>query len=203
MLTLSKVVGQRGGRQLFDDLSFELSPGQLMYVVGANGAGKTSLLRMICGLARPESGTVLWNAAAIEEDLQAFSADLLFIGHHPAIKPELTAKENLVYFLGTCGYPYDPEKTRKALNLVGLKGKLHTPARFLSQGQLRRLALARLWLESKKLWVLDEPYTALDADGVRIVEARMSEHLAQGGMIVMTSHQQPTLPQALVRQISL
>ena len=167
----------RGGRELFTDLSFEVRPGQLWQVDGPNGAGKTSLIRMLCGLAR----------YGFEGEVMR-SSDLLYLGHHPAVKALLTPRENLV--LHPAGEAsHSDREVEDALARVGLSGYEDVPSHTLSAGQHRRVNLARLFLSATPLWVLDEPFTAIDKRGVSELENRLDRHVAEGGAVVLSSHQ--------------
>jgi heme exporter protein A len=191
----------RGERTLFTDLSFTLSPGELLQVAGANGSGKTSLLRMLCGLSAPVAGEIRWNnAAARGED---FNRDLLYIGHHSAVKEELTPLENLLIASTFASAPLTESQALEALKRIGLGGREYLPTKALSQGQKRRVGLARLLVSNAPLWILDEPLTALDVLAVELIQARLAEHLAQQGMIVLTTHQALQVPGITPRQIAL
>lgn len=179
----------RGGRGLFQGLSFSLGPGELLEVSGPNGSGKTSLLRMLCGLLSPASGEILWQGANISSLKEEYLQKLAYLGHANGVKAELSATENLRIANGLAGVAPSFEKIGAALERMGLEASAARPARTLSQGQQRRLALARLLAGGRALWVLDEPLTALDSDGVRLVESALEEHLRENGMAVLTTHQ--------------
>jgi heme exporter protein A len=178
-------------RCLFEDLSFTLAQGDIMQLEGPNGAGKTSLLRILSGLARPESGRVLYFADDIHKDPSAFYDDILFIGHKTGVNGQMTAVENLAFWLTTHGYQRDVD-LYAILAKLGLVGLEDVPVRTLSAGQQRRVALARLWFNNAKLWLLDEPFTAVDKNGVVLLQQQFRIQLARGGSILLTSHQDLT-----------
>jgi heme exporter protein A len=180
---------ERGGRPLFAPQSFTLSPGQAMQIEGDNGSGKTSLLRMVCGLAPTASGEVRWGGQAISEVRHAFSRDLLYLGHSLGLKDELSAVENLRVASVLAGHPVGHEQALQALQAQGLGSRSHLPLRVLSQGQKRRVALARLQLSKARLWVLDEPFVALDTLAVLALQQVLRQHLEQDGLLLFTSHQ--------------
>ena len=180
---------ERGGRPLFAPQSFTLSAGQAMQIEGDNGSGKTSLLRMVCGLAPTASGEVRWGGQAITEVRHAFSRDLLYLGHSLGLKDELSALENLRAASVLAGHPVGHEQALQALQAQGLGSRSHLPLRVLSQGQKRRVALARLQLSKARLWVLDEPFVALDTLAVHALQQVLRNHLQQDGLLLFTSHQ--------------
>ncbi len=189
MLNVSNLACVRGERRLFDGVSFTLEPGQWLHLEGENGAGKTSLLRIVCGLLHREAGEIRWNGQPVSEVDDEYRADLLYLGHAGAIKEELTALDNLRIGAALGGRSLDEGHALDALRRLGLKGREDLPARFLSQGQKRRVALARLLTSRAKLWVLDEPFVALDVRAVDMLCAIIAEHLRGGGMALFTSHQ--------------
>ena len=180
----------RGDRRLFRDVSFSLNPGTLLQVTGPNGCGKTSLLRIICGLASPESGEIRWQGAEIRSLAEEYSRSLTYIGHRIAVKEELNSLENLRISSGLAGCELTPDQAQAALARVGLAGREYLPARFLSEGQRRRSALARLINCSAALWVLDEVLASLDHAAVTLVESLIGEHLSKGGLAVVATHQE-------------
>ena len=179
----------RGGRRLFDSLSFSVEPGEMLEVSGANGSGKTSLLRMLCGLLPPVAGEILWQGENIQTLKEEYLRELAYLGHANGIKTELSALENLRIAGGLAGVRPGEEKITAALERMGLEGSEERPAKTLSQGQQRRLALARLLVGETALWILDEPLTALDSAAVGLVQSVLGEHLEGGGMAVLTTHQ--------------
>jgi heme exporter protein A len=160
-----------------------------MQIEGDNGSGKTSLLRMVCGLAPTASGEVRWGGQAIAEVRHAFSRDLLYLGHSLGLKDELSAVENLRVASVLAGHSVGHEQALQALQAQGLGSRSHLPLRVLSQGQKRRVALARLQLSKARLWVLDEPFVALDTLAVLALQQVLRQHLAQDGLLLFTSHQ--------------
>lgn len=201
MLEIKDICCVRGDRPLFSGLSFTVAPGSLHRVLGPNGTGKTSLLRMISGLSTPAEGEILWDGASIYRLREEFFAHVLYFGHAPAIKDELTAEENLLVAATLSGAEVSPAEVRKALAIMGLKGREDLPARVLSQGQRRRVNLARMVLPATpRLWVLDEPFSALDVAAVDQLRELIERHVAAGGMVVFTTHQDApwTLPVATV-----
>ena len=185
---------ERGERRLFDSLAFKLEPGTLLRISGANGSGKTSLLRIICGLALPAHGEVRWQRQPIRKLREEYHRQLLYIGHLPAVKDDLTAAENVAVSCALSGARADAGEHRAALERLGLSRCADLPARHLSQGQRRRVALARLAASTDAtLWVLDEPFTALDAAAVGLVAQLIAGHLARGGIAAITSHQEVTV----------
>jgi len=180
---------ERGGRPLFATQSFSLEAGQAMHIEGDNGSGKTSLLRMVCGLSQPASGEVRWGGQAIAEVRSAFFRDLLYVGHSLGLKDELSAVENLQTVSMLAGQPVSHEQAFQALKTQGLGSRAHLPLRVLSQGQKRRVALARLQVSKAKLWVLDEPFVALDRAAVETLQQVLQAHLQQEGILLFTSHQ--------------
>jgi heme exporter protein A len=194
----------RGQRRLFQHVSFVVNPGELLWVQGANGSGKTSLLRLLCGLMRPEAGRVSWCGHEVGKVREQFHADLLYFGHAAAIKDDLTALENLRFSLVQAGVRADPISARTALGEFGLGQRIDVMARALSQGQRRRVGLARLALaRAKPLWILDEPLTALDREAAELVRGHLEEHLRRGGSIVLTSHQDVDFGTASVTRLRL
>jgi heme exporter protein A len=180
---------ERGGRPLFATQSFSLEAGQAMHIEGDNGSGKTSLLRMVCGLSQSASGEVRWGGQAIAEVRSAFFRDLLYVGHSLGLKDELSAVENLQTVSMLAGQPVSREQAFQALKSQGLGSRAHLPLRVLSQGQKRRVALARLQVSKAKLWVLDEPFVALDRAAVETLQLVLQAHLQQEGILLFTSHQ--------------
>lgn len=178
----------RGDRRLFSNLSFELSYGQLLHVEGANGCGKTSLLRILCGLSPPAAGEIRWRNLPIQKDRQRFLKELAYLGHHIGVKGELTPLENLT--LASRLYCIRPDADLdEILTQAGLSRHKKTLARTLSAGQRQRIALARLLLQEATLWILDEPFTSLDRDGIAWAQRLIEAHLERGGIVVLTSHQ--------------
>jgi len=189
---------ERAGRKLFRGLSLILEKGDLLRVAGANGSGKTSLLRILCGLLTPDGGEVRWQSSDIRGLREEYSKQLVFIGHATALKDELTAAENLAVTCALAGLRVDEEKVHGALQVFGLSGK-DDLVKKLSQGQRRRAQLARLALsESIPLWLLDEPFAALDASAARLVEELIGRHVARGSIVVFTTHQETRMEGARV-----
>lgn len=190
MLAASNVACVRGDRQLFDGITFSLESGTLLRIAGANGSGKTSLLRILCGLALPSAGEVRWGGEPIRRLREDYHRHLVYISHAPAVKEELSARENVAIPCALGGAPVDGAATDRALERVGLIRYADYPARHLSQGQRRRVALARLAARtSAELWVLDEPFTALDTVAIALMVEMIAAHIARGGLAVITSHQ--------------
>jgi heme exporter protein A len=194
----------RGRRRLFRDLSFEAQPGELTWVAGPNGSGKTSLLRILCTLLPPEAGTVLWRGTSAHDLGESFRAELAYLGHAAAVKDDLSALENLRFGLAQHGTRAEEPALVEALACFGLQGAEELPARALSQGQRRRVALARLvFAAAQTLWILDEPLAALDTTAVALVRERIAEHLDRGGVVVLTSHQDAALGGLRMRRLQL
>jgi len=201
MLKIKNLQCIRDDRILFDDLNFSLDSGHLLQIEGRNGSGKTSLLRILCGLTLPTEGRVYWNNEDIEETQSSYWASLAYIGHHPGVKAELTPLENLAMAQALSIKPNSISLV-EALDKVGLYGFEDVPARTLSAGQQRRVALARLLVNEAKLWILDEPFTALDKAAIRMIETLLDEHARQGGMAVLTSHHTVNCVHASILKLS-
>lgn len=189
MLEVSNLGCSRGDHRLFCGLSFSLDSGQIMQVQGENGSGKTSLLRTLCGFMMPDEGTVAWNGENIRDLEEDYHAEVLYLGHLNAIKDELSALENLHISAGLSGVVLKESDAMAALRRIGLRGREMLPTKVLSQGQRRRVALARLMASDARLWILDEPLTALDVRAAALVQELIAEHLAQQGMVIFTTHQ--------------
>ena len=181
----------RGERQLFNDINFEINAGDAMRVAGANGSGKTSLLRLLCGLSFPAAGQVRWRGRNIRAVREEFCSQMIYLGHANGVKDDLIAWENVVIASTLSGNPVSRDEAYGALEQLGLTRAADLPTRALSQGQRKRVALARLRLTMKTpLWILDEPFTALDQNAVTELCGTLNQHLAQGGMVVYTTHQE-------------
>ena len=190
MLELRGVTCERGGRVLFANLNCSADAGQLLRVKGSNGSGKTSLLRLVCGLLPPTDGQVLWRGQSPAQQAEEFNRQLVYLGHAAALKDDLSSQENLGVACWLGGLAVTPGQTRLALQQAGLAGRERMPARQLSQGQRRRVALARLVLATGvPLWVLDEPFNALDSSATGWLCGLIAAQLARGGVVVLTSHQ--------------
>ena len=192
MLSADKITCHRQNRTLFRQLDFSVLPSQILQVEGPNGAGKTTLLRMMAGLLKPDEGTILWQQQSIEKLQEEFTRHLLYLGHKPAVKSLLTPYENLKFYYQMYHHEPEGDKIWSALVEVSLMGYEDIPVGQLSAGQQRRVNLARLWLSEAPLWILDEPFTAIDVAGVNRLTERFHQHAQQGGMILFTSHQAMT-----------
>jgi heme exporter protein A len=177
----------RDDRTLFDGLSFSLRSGQVLLLEGRNGSGKTSLLRILCGIRLPDDGSLTWGGQDIFRMGPEYHACISYVGHRDGVKLDLTATENLRMARGL-GEPDESRSIEQALEQVNLYGYEDVPARNLSAGQQRRLALARLLVTRAQLWILDEPFTSLDAHGIAAVETLFAQHVSNGGMLAVTSH---------------
>lgn len=194
----------RGERTLFTNLDLSLQPGEALRVAGENGSGKTSLLRILAGLVAPASGSVHWGGENIATLREQYHAQLVYLGHAQGIKDDLLAWENLVLAARLSGHTIDADKACRALAELGLAQQAELPVRALSQGQRKRVALARLHLGlPQRLWILDEAFTALDVAAVAKLTAQIGQHLATGGMLVYTTHQEIVLPAGQGRVLDL
>jgi heme exporter protein A len=192
----------RGDRHVLRGVRLCVNSGECLQITGGNGAGKTTLLRTLSGLMYPEEGTITWGGESIRRDLPAFQADLAYIGHEPPLKPDLTAQENLRYWVGVRRKLATHEMNRE-LERLGAEQWGNRPIRTLSAGQKRRVALAGLLLMAAPLWLLDEPTTNLDAEGQRLVGTLIEEHLARGGLAVAAIHHELTISPAVIRRLEL
>lgn len=202
MLEVTDLECARGDLVLFSRLQFSLRPGELLHVKGPNGSGKTTLLRTLCGLMYQEAGDIRWNGELTKKLGEDFNRELTYIGHHNGVKDELTAIENLLVTGRLAGKLYAEADIIHALRRIGLAGREDLPAQVLSQGQRRRVALARLLLSNTRLWVLDEPYTALDVVAIGVLSGVIANHLGSGGMVMLTTHQDVDI-EGVVRQLDL
>lgn len=201
LLTAKNLTCIKEERVLFDNLSFDIHAGDIVQVEGPNGVGKTSLLRILAGLSQPEEGQVLFEQEYILKNRELYNQQLLYIGHLAGVKGELTAQENLAFNLALSGLnKEDAEETLKQVNLLGFENTL---ASHLSAGQHRRIALAKLWNNTAKLWILDEPFTAIDKKGVIALEKMILSHAKNGGAVILTTHQDLHLPTDKYRKLTL
>lgn len=203
MLEVSHLSCVRGDRRLFREIGFTLEAGELLYLHGHNGSGKTTLLRTVCGLILPDEGEVRWkgqNVRALHED---FTQEVLYLGHKNGIKGDLTGVENLRIAAILDGFEVSEKTAWEALERIGLDGHEDLPAKVLSQGQQRRVALSRLLVNRAKLWVLDEPFVALDKAAVELLQSVIRDHLAAGGMVVLTTHQEVPLTSGHSKHLKL
>lgn len=186
---------QKGYNQLFDDLCFRLNSGELLRITGTNGSGKTSLLKILAGLNTPEKGTISLGNNACKSD--EYQQQILYLGHLCTLSGELSSLENLDY-LNTLKQTVQTTKLIDALSKIGLEGFEYEPASKLSAGQKRRVILAALFISKAKVWLLDEPFTALDKDGVALIESCIKRHCDSGGICLYTTHQDTTFAQQKV-----
>ena len=191
----------REDRILFEDLSFDINAGDIIQIEGRNGAGKTSLLRILAGLSQPYGGTVQFQGNNIKHCREEFYSQLTFIGHQPGIKGEMSAQENLEFYLSL--HNQDKSQAENTLEKVNLLAFEDSLASHLSAGQHRRIALARLWQNKTPIWILDEPFTAIDKQGVKNLETLFVEHAERGGCIILTSHQDLMITSKPVKKIQL
>jgi heme exporter protein A len=203
MLTAERLTLVRGHHRLAPAISFELPAGQALQVQGDNGSGKTTLLRTLCGLRPAFSGAVSWQRAALPGAGAALQGELAYIGHEDALHGELTARENLDVLMRVSGEPQPARAVDRALEAAGIDPQRSLPLHSLSRGQRRRVALARLALTRRRLWVLDEPFEALDASSRTALVQRLCAHLLGGGLAVVTCHSDPCLPTESTQHLTL
>lgn len=200
MLSAHGLTCVRGDRRLFSDLDLTIKAGEWLHVRGENGAGKTSLLRLLAGLGQPADGQIRWCGEKIAS-AEDYRRNLLYFGHQGALKEDLTAMENLEFAAAMDGTNLSLEATLRALQRFGLKNREKLPVRVLSAGQKRRVMLARIATRDASLWILDEPFTALDVKAVDLLSTLISDHVTGGGMAILTSHQTMPIPGGRVVQL--
>lgn len=193
----------RGDRELFTDLTFCVEANQLVMLEGQNGSGKTTLLRTLCGLYLQEQGEVLWDGVSIKKQDEAYRRELLYLGHLNGIKADLTVLENLRINSALSGEYPTTEELMTALDTIGLYAFEDFPSSQLSQGQKRRVALARLLISKATLWILDEPFVALDIAAVELLQSIIAKHIENGGMVILTTHQEVPLTSGKIKRVSL
>jgi len=201
LLSAQNLTCIREERVLFEALDVNISAGDIVQIEGPNGAGKTSLLRILAGLSQPYDGTIYFQNKAVAQQRENFHQNLLYLGHLPGVKGEMTAQENLEFNLALHGLnASDAEETLSEVNLLGFEDAL---ASHLSAGQHRRISLARLWQSQHKIWILDEPFTAIDKLGVEKLEQLFLRHADNGGCVILTTHQDLSLPAERVKKVTL
>ena len=203
MLEASRLECVRGNRTIFRDVSFAVRAGDCFRLTGPNGSGKTSLLRMLCGLLPSVRGSILWNGIEIQTLGEEYFSSISYVGHRPGIKDELTAIENLQVSSGMCGNEISRKTAASALERLGLGSRMHLPARFLSEGERRRAAIARLVVGHSSLWLLDEVLTSLDRTAVETILLLIEDHLSAGGMAIISTHQDLNLASGRSQKIEL
>jgi heme exporter protein A len=198
-LVVTDLSCSRDDRLLFSGLNFSLQPGQVLLLEGSNGSGKTSLLRILCGFREADAGNIYWNGQTLEES--SYYADMAYVGHADGLKKELSVLENLQFSLALqSSGAYSIEQALQKVELVGFDDNLvHT----LSAGQKRRVSLARLLITHSIVWILDEPFTSLDRQGIELIETLMVNHVQQGGMVILTSHHDLSLSHMHLQRIHL
>jgi len=201
LLSAKNLTCIREERILFESLNLDIFPGDIIQIEGQNGAGKTSLLRILSGLSTPYDGDVYFKDSNIQKSREDFHQNLLYLGHLPGVKGEMSAQENLAFNLALQGIePNLAEETLKEVNLLGFEDSL---ASHLSAGQHRRIALAQLWQTKAPIWILDEPFTAIDKAGVKTIESLLLNHASNGGCVILTTHQELNIPEDRMRKITL
>ncbi len=204
MLEVINLTCTRGERTLFRNVSFKLDVGGLLHVAGTNGSGKTSLLRILCGLGAADAGEVRWRGEPIHSVREAYWREGVYLGHANALKDDLSAIENLLMACTLAGRPASDGDAREAIHAFGLAACSHLPVRALSQGQKRRSALARLALSTQaRLWILDEPFSALDVAAVAHLEKLIVAYLDGGGSVIFTTHQDAAISARITQRIDL
>jgi len=203
MLEVTKLTCVRGTRRLFRDLNFSASAGELVELRGPNGSGKTSLLRILCGLASPAAGEVRWNGRNIRKLGEEYFASVAYLGHQNAVKDELTAIENLKISSAVAGTTLTDREASDILTRVGLTQQQNLPARVLSAGQRRRLGMTRLLTSRAKLWILDEVLTSLDETAMNLSRDFITEHLKKDGIAIIATHQDLNLAVPKIQQLRL
>jgi len=203
MLEVIKLTCVRGTRRLFRDLNLSAHEGELVELRGPNGSGKTSLLRILCGLATPAAGEVRWNGTNIRSLGEEYFGSIAYLAHQNAVKDELTAIENLRISSAVCGNALDKKEAQETLRRVGLTLQHNLPARVLSAGQRRRLAMARLLTSTAKLWILDEVLTSLDDTAMNLSREFISGHLKKDGIAIVATHQDLNLAAPRSKRLQL
>lgn len=188
MLQLNRFTCIRDDEPLFLPIDAEIKAGDIVQIGGPNGAGKTTLLRTLCGLFDSSEGDIYWQGESLSQARYAFLAQLLYLGHQPGVKKSLTARENLEWFAGVSGRASELD-VEHVLAEVGLAGYAEIPCYQMSAGQHRRVGLARLYCDDSPLWILDEPFTAIDKQGVARLESKIQDHAKSGGTVILTTHQ--------------
>jgi len=203
MLEVINLTCVRGTRRLFKDLTFSAESGELVEVRGPNGSGKTSLLRILCGLAMPAAGEVRWNGTSIRSLGEEYSGSVAYLAHQNAVKDELTAIENLRISSAVCGNALNKKEAQETLKRVGLREQQNLPARVLSAGQRRRLAMTRLLTSAARLWILDEVLTSLDDTAMNLSREFISDHLRKDGIAIVATHQDLNLTAPRSKRLQL
>ena len=203
MLEVINLTCVRGTRRLFKDLTFSAESGELVELRGPNGSGKTSLLRILCGLAMPAAGEVRWNGTSIRSLGEEYSGSVAYLAHQNAVKDELTAIENLRISSAVCGNVLNKKEAQETLKRVGLREQQNLPARVLSAGQRRRLAMTRLLTSTARLWILDEVLTSLDDTAMNLSREFISDHLRKDGIAIVATHQDLNLTAPRSKRLQL
>jgi len=193
----------RGERRLFKGLNFSVTPGELIELRGANGSGKTSLLRILSGLATPAEGEVRWQGESIRSLGEEYSGTIAYLAHQNGVKDELSAIENLRIACGVTGNALSTSDAQAILERVGLSHQQNLPARSLSAGQRRRVALARLLASTAEVWILDEVLTSLDDAAIKLSRQFIVDHLGKGGLAIVATHQDLDIAAARIQRIEL
>lgn len=203
MLEAVNLACERGDKRLFSGLSFQLGEGGLLFLHGPNGSGKTTLLRVLCGLAVPAEGEVHWQGRSIHKLGEDYRAHVSYLGHLNGLKDDLTALENLRFATGLAGPSASDQLISDTLARLGVEMCQDLPTKMLSQGQKKRVALARFLLLKTRLWILDEAFTALDVRAVELLQTVLAEHTDHGGMAVLTTHQSVSIPARQIQHLHL
>jgi heme exporter protein A len=202
LFSVTDLAASRAGKRLFGGVAFGLEAGDALILVGPNGSGKSSLLRLLAGFGRPTAGVISWKGGDIRDDLEEYRGNLHVLGHVDAVKPALRVDELLKFWVALAGAPVDEKRVEDALGMLGLDNLRETPCRFLSAGQRRRLALARLVAYDRPLWLLDEPSVGLDADSIQKLAGVIARHREGGGIVMLSTHQDLGLEGARVLSLA-